>query len=240
MFTRFTSNSDEYILTAGHCCSFPFNPSKVEIDIGQFDTMATDKGEFRVLAKRIIPHEDYMIEENGVPRNDICLIQVPSLRKNAPKECEDCYASVCLPQLPTVAYPGRYCWIAGWGNTAVINLQDPGRSGLTSYELHDVGVNIFSYDYCLNKTVYTEKYIDKEKDICAGVPDWNNDGMADGGQDSCQGDSGGPLICAEDGEPVQVGIVSWGNGCAAQNSAGVYVNIYAYKEWIAEKTGLDY
>ena len=75
---------------------------------------------------------------------------------------------------------------------------DPGRSGQVSYELHDVGVNIFGYDYCLDHTIYTEKYINPDLDICAGVPDWDGNGEADGGKDSCQGDSGGPLICEEE------------------------------------------
>ncbi len=43
--------------------------------------------------------------------------------------------------------------------------------------------------------------------ICAGYDD--------GGADSCSGDSGGPLFVAYgDGTYLQVGVVSWGNGCA--------------------------
>ena len=50
----------------------------------------------------------------------------------------------------------------------------------------------------MDHTIYTEKYIDPDLDICAGVPDWDGNGEADGGKDSCQGDSGGPLICEEE------------------------------------------
>jgi hypothetical protein len=61
----------------------------------------------------------------------------------------------------------------------------------TNFELRDVGVNIFSYEYCLEKTVYTSQYVNSDTDICAGVPDNDNDGMADGGKDSCQGNNSG-------------------------------------------------
>lgn len=59
--------------------------------------------------------------------------------------------------------------------------------------------------------------------ICAGIGD----------VDSCTGDSGGPLIARdENGTAVQVGVVSWGLGCARQDSPGVYVRIADYKDWI--------
>ena len=65
--------------------------------------------------------------------------------------------------------------------------------------------------------------ISGETHICAGVGD----------VDSCTGDSGGPLIARnESGAAVQVGIVSWGLGCARQDSPGVYVRVADYKDWI--------
>ena len=41
----------------------------------------------------------------------------------------------------------------------------------------------------------------------------------------CNGDSGGPLFRKINGKVVQVGIVSWINGCAAQYSPAVYTRI---------------
>lgn len=40
-----------------------------------------------------------------------------------------------------------------------------------------------------------------------------------------QGDSGGPLVCEEDGKKQQVGIISWGYGCATLGVPGVYTNL---------------
>lgn len=54
------------------------------------------------------------------------------------------------------------------------------------------------------------------------------------GKDSCQGDSGGPLIVkgANATEDVQVGIVSWGVGCANPSYAGVYARVSSKIGWI--------
>jgi secreted trypsin-like serine protease len=60
--------------------------------------------------------------------------------------------------------------------------------------------------------------------MCAGLPN--------GGTDACQGDSGGPLVSLESGVPTQVGIVSWGEGCALPGKYGVYANVLALRGFI--------
>ncbi|HEX5500620.1 MAG TPA: trypsin-like serine protease, partial [Thermomicrobiales bacterium] len=43
--------------------------------------------------------------------------------------------------------------------------------------------------------------------------------------DSCYGDSGGPLFAQTASGPVEVGIVSWGRGCAQLGFPGVYARL---------------
>lgn len=66
--------------------------------------------------------------------------------------------------------------------------------------------------------------------ICAGTDT--------GGRDSCTGDSGGPLM-AYDGRnrKYQVGIVSWGRGCAKASWYGIYTRVSAHTDWIKSKAG---
>ncbi|KAL9187525.1 hypothetical protein ACHAXT_001628 [Thalassiosira profunda] len=66
--------------------------------------------------------------------------------------------------------------------------------------------------------------------LCA----WDNDE----GQDACSGDSGGPLVAhltTETGGgsvPSQVGITSWGIGCALSKYPGVYSRVADQMHWI--------
>ena len=61
--------------------------------------------------------------------------------------------------------------------------------------------------------------------ICAGLPQ--------GGKGSCQGDSGGPLFVQDpDGSFTQIGIVSFGVGCALPGLPGVYARPEALEEFL--------
>jgi trypsin len=93
--------------------------------------------------------------------------------------------------------------VMGWGNTAL--------SGYTGSDtLQQVDVLTMSNAACEAK--YT----------AAGFPGQIFDDslcVAEVNQGSCQGDSGGPLVVADNGDynyDVQVGVVSWGIGCAME------------------------
>ncbi|NUK01141.1 serine protease [Streptomyces lunaelactis] len=59
------------------------------------------------------------------------------------------------------------------------------------------------------------------EEICAGLPQ--------GGVDTCQGDSGGPMFRKDNNNAwIQVGIVSWGEGCARPNLPGVYTEVSTF------------
>ena len=88
-------------------------------------------------------HPDYN-SENGMLRNDICLVRVPSLVENAPENCVDCFRHVCLPPKIndlsqfTGALAGQHCWIGGWGSAS-----KQSKKAFLSNKLRDTGINIF-------------------------------------------------------------------------------------------------
>lgn len=47
-----------------------------------------------------------------------------------------------------------------------------------------------------------------------------------------QGDSGSPLVCKQNQTWLQIGIVSWGRGCAQPLYPGVFANVSYFLSWI--------
>jgi len=64
-------------------------------------------------------------------------------------------------------------------------------------------------------------------EICAGY--------AQGGVDTCQGDSGGPMVKSVNGVWREVGIVSYGYGCARAGYPGVYGEVQAFSNAIKSR-----
>jgi hypothetical protein len=58
-------------------------------------------------------------------------------------------------------------------------------------------------------------------------------GDSRGGPDTCNGDSGGPIfVPGHAGEPLQAGVVSWGDGCAHPGTYGAYASVAHFEAWV--------
>ncbi|CAH2092293.1 unnamed protein product [Euphydryas editha] len=119
--------------------------------------------------------------------------------------------------------------VSGWGATSVsISVElvvRYGENGSSSDNLMAVEVVTLSNDQCRKSyRALTERM------FCAGV--------SEGGKDSCQGDSGGPVVSKETGD--QLGIVSFGKGCARKDYPGVYVRVASasVRDWIKKESGV--
>lgn len=106
--------------------------------------------------------------------------------------------------------------ILGWGATR--------EGGAQSPTLKKATVPFVSDSVC--GQAYSE--LAPATEICAGY--------TQGGVDTCQGDSGGPMVKrATTGEWREVGIVSYGNGCARAGYPGVYSEVQAFSNSIKSR-----
>jgi len=112
----------------------------------------------------------------------------------------------------------------GWGTTSFL--------GSLSNNLLEVDVPYIPTAQCMTAdwsgsgTPYGP-WVDFPSMLCAG----------EAGKDTCQGDSGGPLMIFSGGRWLQVGITSWGNGCAS--FPGVYSRVSQLSSWIDEIVALE-
>ncbi|CAF1122811.1 unnamed protein product [Rotaria sp. Silwood1] len=197
--------NNEWVLTAAHCPLLMI----AEVHIGVHDRLSASP-QIRKVAK-VIQHPNFSADSRFI--NDIAL-----LRLSSPVDLtvSDNRAGItCLPpQSADLNYPeaGKLLAVAGWGRLT--------ENGTLPRELQQVRVMALTNDdpRCI-RTSY-----DKERQFCAMV-----DG---GGKDSCQGDSGGPIHQWLGDHWEQVGIVSFGIGCALENQPGIYTRLSMYHDWI--------
>lgn len=109
---------------------------------------------------------------------------------------------------------GTSLTVSGWGTLS--------SGGSMPEKLMAVDVPYVTHEVCNSAEAYGGQI--QATELCAG--------LAKGGKDSCQGDSGGPLVYTKNNQFYQVGVVSWGDGCALENKYGVYGNVAALKTWI--------
>ncbi|GID96816.1 S1 family peptidase [Amorphoplanes digitatis] len=122
-----------------------------------------------------------------------------------------------LPIATTTAYDTGTFTIAGWGAAS--------EGGGQQRYLRKATVPFVSDATCNSSSMYNGQII-ASNEICAGY--------AAGGVDTCQGDSGGPMFRRNASNAwVQVGIVSWGDGCARPNKPGVYTQVSFFASTIA-------
>jgi trypsin len=197
---------EDWVLTAAHCAGY-FNKVRGGV------LNLRDAGGVEVRVKRVIKHPQY---NSRTLSNDFALVEL------AEKIDFDAtgLAPVALatPEFAAQGHqdPGVDSTVYGFGNLGQ-------WQNNTEKNLNKVTVPIVSHEEANRAESYRGKV---DATMLAA-------GYAAGGKDACQGDSGGPLVVFNhQNDPVQVGVVSWGEGCAKVNKYGIYSNVaYAY-EWI--------
>nr|AAD21833.1 trypsin-like serine protease [Ctenocephalides felis] len=189
----------KWILTAAHCVEWLKKPLKdITVRIG---SSIRNKG------GRVHKVIDFHMHPSYNKRADYDF-DVAVLELEKPVSYTVCtVVSVDLAESGTEVKPGAILSVTGWGATK--------EGGGGTLQLQGVKVPAISPKDCA-KGYPPSGGKDKITDsmLCAGLPE--------GGKDSCQGDSGGPLV---DENRKQVGVVSWGQGCARPGKPGIYAKV---------------
>jgi len=212
--------NSRYVLTAAHCTKGK-KPSSMQVLLGEhkkYDTTESDMLRLDVVRKYNHPgynKVEWLDKDFSILRlaKDVDFAKYPKIRP------------VCLPTDTSRTYAGDTATVSGWGTTE--------SGGSTSSYLQEVSVVVMTNEQCSNPPYGYDPEEITDSMMCAGV--------VGGGKDSCQGDSGGPLVLS-DGDGVtagqnyfQIGVVSWGYGCAEAEHPGVYARVTSEVAWIQEK-----
>lgn len=155
----------------------------------------------------VILHQEY---DSFSQANDIAVVRLQQPLDLSGPDAQ----SVELPDQNEFGFePGDILTVTGWGDTS--------EGGTGSTVLKKVNVPAINLNTCNSSLFYSGSVLPGM--LCAGI----------GGRDSCQGDSGGPLVR----DRLQIGVVSWGYGCARPNRPGVYTDISFYRDWIETAKG---
>ncbi|XP_046648404.1 trypsin-1-like [Daphnia pulicaria] len=205
------------ILTAAHCVTESqstklLDPRELTVLLGAHELSGSrnDAQLSRNVAKIKI-HEKYNPKHWF---NDIAILTLEH-----PVKFSASISLVCLPaQGSTYMYDGRLAFAKGWGHTK--------EDGKASDFLRHVTKRILNQSKCRQIYKFNEY---QDHMLCAYEP----------GKGTCQGDSGGPLVVKSTGPKCkyeQVGIVSWGIGCARQGYPGVFMRVTSFLPWIKINT----
>lgn len=203
--------AERWVLTAAHCIVLTeAEAGDLQVVVGR-DNLDQDLGQGQTLAvDRVLVHPDYASTETY----DAALLHVTEDIATAP-------IALAAPGEDSLERHGAAVKVAGWG--ANLFLLGGVQPQLKAADLRTVGdAN------CVTNTLMG---FQAASEICAGALLG----------DSCQGDSGGPLFGdLADGRRVQIGIVSYGLGCATPLFPGVYgeVNNASIHRFITSNTGI--
>lgn len=206
-----------WILTAAHCVvrdffgqTYIIKPYQVQAFVGGYDLNKPADGK-RIDVKEIIAHPDFSLDTMD---HDLALLELD--------EKVDFVKPIKLHQ-GNIDTSDSNSTVIGWGNIT----GDPDQGFVRPDVLQEVDLPMVDTKVCQDaiSKLLPNFDVDITKNmLCAG--------LEIGGKDSCQGDSGGPMVAIKDENFIQIGIVSWGIGCAQPNSYGVYTNVQNYTDWI--------
>ena len=239
--------SGQHVLTAAHCVVWMTGQHLRELRVVLGAHNVDTKNHVTKRVTRKAHHRTYSASDNDFDvailkldspvqfSDSIQAIQLPYSRAHL-NECFVSHSNISSFVLeieeeyedypPKNSYNGVEATVAGWGTIYA--------GGPQSAVLRKVQVLVVSNEAC--QRAYAPHKTITPTMICASGP----------GRDTCQGDSGGPIfVCPlnkKTGESrsycTQIGITSWGRGCAEPAYPGVYTRITEVLAWVQEQIAI--
>jgi secreted trypsin-like serine protease len=215
---------DKWVITAAHCVE-DANIEYLKVNVGEYD-LSNGASNAKAI-KHIYMHPEY--NEGSAFNNDIAVIELIETVDNPAVTLLDYDTSKQL------AMANSSVTVIGWGNRTAYGPEDEVPAGSQPDKLRQVELSLLSNEQC--KTKLAQAYTDldginylpsqvgiTDSMICAE--------FLGGGKGSCQGDSGGPLLVNTNQGWQQIGIVSYGVGCADAAFPDVYARVGSFTGWI--------
>jgi secreted trypsin-like serine protease len=223
---------ERWVLTATHCALDPETGQVIHnityrIVLGQSDlSNAPPESVYTADASDVIAHEPRAGSLlTSAVQGDVALIRLDRPAPNTALRIAGAgQDAVALGQ------PGQVATAIGYGSVAEYDVDPPSL-------LRQVQLPILADEVCAAAYPRSDYYgfplgFDPGTMLCAG--------FAGGGFDTCYGDSGGPLLATTSaGEHVQIGITSWGEGCARPGRPGVYGRLSSLYGFIVSSLARD-
>ncbi len=198
-----------HILTAAHCVSGS-SPELIQVLIGARELRFEKGDRHDIIGIRV--HKQY---NAATTTNDLAILELANPVSNQP-------INLALKADAALYQSGQDATIIGWGMTSA------DRPILPTI-LQEAKIPIQSDAVCLNDM---GRLFNSKSMLCAGIKattDSSGDGVG-----GCYGDSGGPLMVPDgNNQWKQVGVVSWGFGCADSKSWSVFSDLPANETFLA-------
>jgi len=198
---------ETHILTAAHCVSrmSKYDVQKLRVRLGDHNIRDRDRTSVEKHVKRIIRHKQFSF---STLHYDVAILTLAS-----PVEYSTNIQPISLAS-GSQSYVNIIMTVTGWGTIK--------EGGYQPAELMKADVKVWSNGDCKRSYGRSAPGGITGHMLCASGDK----------TDSCSGDSGGPLFHCPRDSCEQVGITSWGIGCAEAKYPGVYTRVTEVRPWI--------
>jgi len=200
---------EKHVLTAAHCVAHmsKYDVQNLRVRLGDHNIKTNREAEhMEKKVKRVIRHKGF---SSTTLWNDVAILTLDEevvMNNNI--------QNICLASNKGTSFQDHTVTVAGWGTLS--------EGGAQPDRLMKVDVKVWDNERCRRSYGSSAPGGITKHMLCASETN----------RDSCSGDSGGPLFICRSSHCKQIGIVSWGIGCAKAKYPGVYTRVTEMLPWI--------